>query len=205
MGKGEKVVVAILCLIVGFTFGWWIGYGHGHSQGVQEGQAIGYQQGLAACQVAAPAVSPVSLKIVQSGGDEFNLSAYISPTGNATNTTISLAITIENIDNEDAKIKITLVNPKTGEEGLPAELKNRYFNVFYGFGTYKIYLYNNGYKESKDIVVPANSVVTLNIGVELEDAPDNTFVDGQTYTMKVFIVQPEAGNYTEALTYTVLT
>ena len=167
----------------------------------QQGYQTGYSQGLA---VAPTPVTPVELEITQTGGDTFNLSTYIASDGSATNTTSELQVTIKNFNNETATLTITLKNPKTGEEGLPDALENSYFNVYIG-AVYTKYLFVDGeYTDGATLTIEPDSVVTFNMGVELEDAPAGTFADGQTYTMEVYFYQPDA-NYVETLEYTILT
>jgi len=167
----------------------------------QQGYQMGYSQGLAA--VPTP-VSPVELQITQTGGTQFDLSSNIASDGSATNTTKELAVTIKNVDNQSAELQVTLKNPKTGEEGLPDALENSYFNVYVG-AIYKKYLFVDGeYTSGYTFTIEPDSVVTMNIGVELEDAPAGTFADNQTYTMEVYFYQT-AANYVDTLTYTILT
>ena len=169
----------------------------------QQGYQMGYSQGLAAAPTPVP---PVELQITQTGGTQFNLSSYIASDGSATNTTQELAVTIKNVDNQSAELQVTLKNPKTGEEGLPDALENSYFNVYVGSieFSYKYLFVDGVYTSGCTLTIEPNSVVTTNIGVELEDAPAGIFADNQTYTMEVYFYQT-AANYIDTLTYTILT
>lgn len=188
------VIGAIVAGAIAYALGW------------QGGYNIGWQSGYASAPAAPTAVTPVSLEITQTGGTTFNISANVSSDGSATAVEQSLAVTIENEDNESATVQILLKNPKTGEEGLPSGLENAYFNVWAGSPTQKVYLFKDGSYTSGYTLpeIMPNSVITGYIGIEVETAPSGTFADNQTYTMEVYIYQP-AANYVETLTYTVLT
>jgi len=169
----------------------------------QQGYQLGYQQGLAAAPSAPEVVPPAELKITQEGST-FNLTAEILSDGSATNTTKVLNLVISNEDNRTANVIVTLKNPKTGEEGLPDALENAYFNVFAG-SIIKKYLFVDGdYTTGLALEIEPKSVITIPIGVELEDAPAGTFADEQTYEMELYIYQPDA-NYVETITYKILT
>jgi len=153
--------------------------------------------------------APVSLQITQTGGDTFNLSANVSSDGSATAVTKELAVTIENEDNKDATVKILLYNPKTDKEGLPDDLENKYFIVYYEIGSTKHYLYNEelsdeGYLDTPPILLTKNSAMEITIGVELKDAPAGIFKDNASYTMHIYFYQPNA-DYYDVVTYTITT
>jgi len=194
--------VIVLCLIVALV-------GIAATYGYMKGEELaayqkGYTAGYAAGQTAVPTVEPVSLKITQTGGSTFDISANVSSDGSSTAKDLKLALTIENTDNKTAKITITAKNPKTGEEGLPSGLENAYFNVYVGDDVKKYLFTDSDYTAGKSITLEADSVLTTYIGVELEQAPAGTFADNQTYTMDIFIYQPDA-NYVQEISYTVKT
>lgn len=167
----------------------------------QEAWQAGYEAGQAA---VPPAVEPVSLTITQTGGTEFNFSTDILSDGSATANSTKLLLTLANTDNRTANIIITAKNPKTGEEGIPSGLENAYFNVFVGDDVLKYLFFDGIYTDGKSLTLEPASVVSLYIGAEVEDAPAGTFADNQTYTMDIFIYQPDS-NYVQEISYTVLT
>jgi len=169
-------------------------------------QQQAYSEGFAAGQASTPAaVTPVALTITQTEGSTFDLSANVSSDGSATAVTKELAFTIANMDNKSATVLISLKDPKTGSEGLPSGLKNAYFNVYVKENGQLKYLYTSAtYTDGKKITIDPASVVTLYVGVSLETAPAGTFADNQTYTMNMYIYQPDA-NYVQSTSYTILT
>jgi len=210
VGRAIKVKNEVVRVKVGQALFWFIlgGIVVGaitYALGWQGGYNVGWQ----CCYVSAPTaptvVTPVSLDITQTGGTTFNISANVSSDGSATAVEKSLAVTIENEDNESATVQILLKNPKTGEEGLPSGLENSYFNVWAGSPTQKVYLFKDGsYTSGYTFEILPDTVMTGYIGVEVKTAPSGTFADNQTYTMEVYIYQP-AANYVETISYTVLT
>jgi len=169
---------------------------------IQSAYQAGYSAGYSAGAAAAP-VTPVQLDI-SAADTQFNFSDYVASDGSATNTSAEITVTIKNVDDEAANVVVTLKNPATGKEGLPDALENSYFNVYAG-GLYKKYLFIDGeYTSGMAITVDSDSVVTITIGCELEDAPAGTFADGQTYTMTVFFYQ-SAANYADSLDFSILT
>ena len=191
--------------LVWFVLGALIAGAIAYALGWQGGFNIGWQSGYASAPAAPTAVTPVSLEITQSGGTTFDISANVSSDGSATAAEQSLEVTIENEDNESATVQILLKNPKTGEEGLPSGLENSYFNVWAGSSSQKVYLFKDGsYTNGYQFEILPDTVITGYIGIEVETAPSGTFADNQTYTMEVYIYQPNA-NYVETISYTVKT
>jgi len=180
MASRQAWVLLILGILLGaaLTYAWVSGQ-------IQSAYQAGYSAGYSAGAAAAP-VTPVQLDI-SAADTQFNFSDYVASDGSATNTSAEITVTIKNVDDEAANVVVTLKNPATGKEGLPDALENSYFNVYAG-GLYK----------------NSDSVVTITIGCELEDAPAGTFADGQTYTMTVFFYQ-SAANYADSLDFSILT
>ena len=152
------------------------------------------------------ALTPANVKFNQTGGTVFNFSSAVASDGSvAATTTKELAIDIINEDTKPAKLVITLVNPKTGEKGLPRELQNAYVDVFVKFNGETKYLYtDNQFTNGKNITLEPASAISGYIGVTLKQAPAGTFADNQTYTITIYVVQPDA-NYVQSYTYTLKT
>jgi hypothetical protein len=199
MKAGQAVLVAILAaLIVGSVM-----YVYMQTYATQQYQT-GYSAGYSAGSAAAPSVTPVSLSLTQVTST-FDFSANVSSDGSATANESTAILTIENDDDSAASIIITAENPKTGTDGIPSGLENAYFNVWAGSLSLQKYLFTDGdYTSGAAMTIDADSVVNVYIGCELETAPSGTFADNQTYTMHIYVYQPNA-NYVQELTYTVLT
>jgi len=155
----------------------------------------------------AVTITPANIKVDQVGGTEFNFSTVVASDGSVANTTTKeLALNIINEDKNPAKIVVTLVNPKTGEIGLPKELRNSYVDVYFKVGSDTKYLYLDGkLTDGKVLTLDPASAVSASLGITLKQAPSGTFTDNQTYTITLYIVQPDAGNYVQSVTYTLKT
>jgi len=154
------------------------------------------------------AMTPANIEINQTGGKLLNFTTAVLPDGSVP-TTVSkeLRVDIINKDNKPAEVLITLVNPKTGEKGLPEDLQNAYVDVYWKSpnGETK-YLFTDGkFTSGKTITLDVASAITGYIGVTLHQAPQSTFADNKTYTITVYFVQPKAGDYVQSVTYTLST
>jgi len=169
----------------------------------QETQAL--RQALA--QQAPVAVTPANIDFLQTGGTAFDFSAEVAADGSvAAATTKTLAFDIVNKDDtKSANIRILSINPITGDSGIPDGLNNTYFKLFIKENGKTKYLYTDGkHTDGWPVSLGVAEAVSATLGITLEQAPANTFTDGQTYTITLFIYQ-EASNYVEKVTYTVTT
>jgi len=169
----------------------------------QQIQAL--QQALS--QQAPTAVSPANIEFLQTGGSTFDFSAEVDANGSvsaAATKTLTFDI-VNKDDTKSATIRILTVNPLTGASGIPDGLNNTYFNVFIKADGKTKYLYTEG-KHTDGWVVSLGVAEAFSgtLGITLEQAPDGTFKDGQTYTITLFLYQ-EASNYLEKVEYTVTT
>ncbi|RLI84733.1 hypothetical protein DRP07_00020 [Archaeoglobales archaeon] len=198
-GKMLLVALVVAALAVSATWLYMNGY---ITTSYQQGYQAGYTAGQAA--TTAAVATPVSLTITQAA-TSFNHSSNVSADGSAKAGDLSLLVTITNNDNESANVVITAQNPKTGTDGIPSALEKAYFNVYAGSMSLRKYLYVDGsYTDGAAMVIDGNSVVSFYIGTEFETAPAGTFSDNQTYTLHIYVYQPNA-NYVQELTYTLLT
>ena len=60
------------------------------------------------------------------------------------------------------------------------------------------------YKSGYPIQIPPNTVLTLTVGIELEQAPAGVFQDNSTYQAEIYVIQTDS-QYVEDLDITVLT
>jgi len=156
----------------------------------------GYTAGFSAGKTSVAAVSAAELEIT-AVPETIDLSGYIYSNGSATETTQTVTVTIENEEDTPVNIQLTLVDPKTGEEGLPNALEKDEFAVAVG-GVVTKYLFTDGeYKSGYTFTLDGDSKATFNLIVELEDAPEGTFADGQTYDLTLYVVQTDSNTVDE--------
>jgi|GEM_PF-5388610 len=162
------------------------------SQAYMQGYSAGYSQG----QATVTTVEAADLEI-SATPESIDLSGYIYSNGSATETTQTVAVTIENDEDTPVTIQVTLVDPDSGEEGLPNALEKEEFSVAIGGVVTKYLFTDDEYKTGYTFTLDANSKVTFNVVVELEDAAEGTFADDQEYEMTLYIVQTESGDVDE--------
>ena len=141
----------------------------------------------------------------------FNFSSAIDANGSVSSTTEKTAtITIWNNDTIDAtNIKISLVNSINGREGLPSALKVDEFEVYIkvstGYMTKTYYLFKDGkYTKGFNLgTIETNSNVQITIGVKVLEADIDTFSDGKSYDMTIYILQGDTAY--DMAEFTVLT
>jgi len=104
-------------------------------------------------------------------------------------------ITIYNNDTRDAQnVIISLRNSITGKNGLPTALQKdeleAYITITSGYTTRTIYLYKDGKFQNFDLgTIQKNSQVTFRFTIKLKEADPDTFVDGRTYHINLFVIQ----------------
>ena len=200
--KTLALVVVVAILAVGLTAAY---YSNLLAQKEAENQAL--RQQIAEKPIT---VSPANIDFVQTGGATFDFSAVVAADGSvATTTTKELQFDIINKDNKSANIVLTLKNVLTNKEGLPNDLDSGnakdYVDVYIKVNGKTKYLFTNGaYTDGYSFTLGVAEALSGTLGVTFKQAPANTFVDGQTYTMTLFIYQPDA-NYAEDVAYTILT
>jgi len=142
-----------------------------------------------------------TLDIVQDT-TEFNFSTAIDANGSvSTDTEKTANITIWNNDTRDAtNIEISLVNDINGREGLPSALKVDEFEVYIkvstGYLTKTYYLFRDGEYNSNggfDLgTIEKDSNVQIEVGVKVLEADADTFSDGKSYDMTIYILQGDS-------------
>lgn len=200
--RGKTLVLVVLVAVLA---GGIVALYYNNLLAQKEAEAQALRQALAQ-QPVPVTVSPANVEFLQTGGTSFDFSATVAADGSvATTTTKELQFDIVNKDNKTANVVLTLVNPVTNKEGLPDDLKNNYVNVYItALGKTKYLFIDGSYTDGYSLTLGVAEAVSGTIGVTFEQAPANTFVDGQTYTMTVFIYQPDA-NYAEDVSYTITT
>jgi len=151
-----------------------------------------------------------TLEIVQDT-TEFNFSTAIDANGSvSTDAEKTANITIWNNDTRDAtNVKISLVNSINGREGLPSALKVDEFEVYIkvstGYMTKTYYLFKDGeYSDGFDLgTIEKDSNVQIQIGVKVLEADTDTFSDGKSYDMTIYILQGDSAY--DMAEFTVLT
>lgn len=149
--------------------------------------------------------TPVNLDITLANST-FNLTSYIKSDGSSTVANVYTTLTIENKDeSRTATILISARDTVHDEDGIPSGLMNSYFNMYYGSTAGKTYIVKDGeYKSGYPIEIPPNTVLTLTVGIELEQAPAGVFQDNSTYQAELYVIQVDS-QYVEDLDITVLT
>ena len=151
-----------------------------------------------------------TLDIVQDT-TEFNFTTAIDANGSvSTDTEKTANITIWNNDTRDAtNVEISLVNDINGREGLPSALKIDEFEVYLkvstGYMTKTYYLFRDGdYNDDFDLgTIEKDSNVHIQIGVKVLEADTDTFSDGKSYDMTIYILQGDSAY--DIAEFTVLT
>jgi len=142
----------------------------------------------------------------------FNFSTAIDANGSvSTDTEKTATITIWNNDTRDAtNVEISLVNDINGREGLPSALKDEfevYIKVSTGYMTKTYYLFKDGqYNPNGGFelgTIESNSNVQITIGVKVLEADTDTFSDGKSYDMTIYILQGDSAY--DMAEFTVLT
>jgi len=143
----------------------------------------------------------------------FNFSTAIDANGSvSTDTEKTATITIWNNDTRDAtNVEISLVNDINGREGLPSALKVDEFEVYIkvstGYMTKTYYLFKDGqYNPNGGFelgTIESNSNVQITIGVKVLEADTDTFSDGKSYDMTIYILQGDSAY--DMAEFTVLT
>lgn len=194
-------------LIVGVAVGVVIGY-MWLSSDVQFWQSqyaqCQYQMSSLQQQLVTPAGVNLDVTIASS---TLNLSSYIASDGSSTAADVNTTLTIENKDEtQTATVVISAVDTVHDEEGFDdaSDLLTSYFN-FYVASTGKSYLIKDGdYKSGLTLTIPPNTVLSLVIGIDLEQAPSGIFEDNQTYTAQIYVIQPDSQDV-EDVDLTILT
>lgn len=194
---------ALVLLIVGVCVG--VAFTYSYMQGlVQSAFQAGYGQGYSQASTYLKSVTtPAELEIVASD-TIFDFSANVRADGSASAGSSTILISIANLESgSPINVAVSTINPLSGKSGIPKALSNEYFNV-YAIGPYKKYLFYNGeHKGALQVYIDKDSVVELVIGAEILDAPVDTFVDGQSYKLTLYLIQQN--NYVESFDLTVLT
>jgi len=195
----KTILALLLVLAIGIAIGW-------HARGGEvELWKTKYKTAKAEAAKAAEVIKPVPVKFNQTGGTVFDFSDVVQADGSVASTsTKTLAVDIVNEGDKPVTLKITLVNPETGEKGLPPQLQNSKVVVFFKSGDRMRYLYvdNKFIADGFEITLNIGEGISGVVGMTLMEAPAGTFADAQNYTMTLYVAQP---NYVEKVTYTVKT
>jgi len=153
-----------------------------------------------------------TLDIVQNTS-ELNFTTAIDANGSvASDAEDTALITIWNNDTIDAtNVEVSLVNDINGREGLPSALKVDEFEVYVkvstGYLTKTYYLFRDGEYNSNgglDLgTIETDSNVQITLGVKVLEADTDTFSDGKSYDMTLYILQGD--NAYDSVDFTVLT
>lgn len=121
--------------------------------------------------------------------------------------TVSHTLTIENTDDTATAndVYIMLWNSATAKQGLDNDLEVKETYIYLSIGGLKKAIYNDGYTDGYFVgdLAPGD-VLTITVGITLQDADADTFVDAQTYDCKLYVAQSTI-NYADAVDFTVLT
>jgi hypothetical protein len=208
---GQKTMKKIWGIALAFLFvGGLLGYGIGMYQ-TQTAVSSAYQQGIAYQQSVTPTTPtgiPASLDITWDD-DEFDHSATVDADGAvATDTDVFNTLTIENNDDTNTanNVYLMLWNPVSNKDGIDTDLQVEETYVFIEVGGLTKALYNNGDFTDGYLIgdLAPGDKVTIEVHITLQEANDDTYIDGETYDCDVYVYQPSI-NYADAVDFTVLT
>lgn len=199
--SGKFVAIVMACVLIGAVVGI-AGYKWYEQKQIEEQPAWW-----------TPTEQPTAVATLDITQDTtvFNFSTAIDANGSvSTDTEKTANITIWNNDTRDAtNVKISLVNSINGREGLPSALKVNEFEVYIkvstGYLTKTVYLFKDGqYTDGFDLgTIEKNSNVQIQIGVKVLEADVDTFSDGKSYDMTIYILQGDSAY--DMAEFTVLT
>lgn len=199
--SGKFVAIVMACVLIGAVVGI-AGYKWYEQKQIEEQPAWW-----------TPTEQPTAVATLDITQDTtvFNFSTAIDANGSvSTDTEKTANITIWNNDTRDAtNVKISLVNSINGREGLPSALKVNEFEVYIkvstGYLTKTVYLFKDGqYTGGFDLgTIEKNSNVQIQIGVKVLEADVDTFSDGKSYDMTIYILQGDSAY--DMAEFTVLT
>lgn len=202
MADRKWLAISLLIVVIAVTA---VGAFYNQQLAQKEQQIQALQQALS--QRAPAAVTPANIEFLQTGGSSFDFSAEVDANGSVS-AAVTKTLTFDIVNKDEAKsasIRVLTVNPLTGASGVPDGLNNTYFNVFINADGKTKYLYTEG-KHTDGWVVNLGVAEAFSgtLGITLEQAPDGTFKDGQTYTLTLYLYQ-ETSNYLEKVEYVVTT
>lgn len=197
--------VAVMMLVLGGLVGYGIS-AYQTTTNVQEAYADGmaYQASITpTTTVGIPADLSCTF-----GTDSFNHQATVIADGSVVaDVTVTQTLTVENNDDTaTAKdVYIMLWNPATDKEGIDSELEVKETYVYLSIGGLQKAIYNDGYTDGYFVgdLAPGD-ILTITVGITLQDADADTYVDAQTYDCSIYVVQSTI-NYADAVDFTVLT
>lgn len=127
----------------------------------------------------------------------WNMSANVTSDGGSDDATNTSSITITNDGDRTANFVISAQDTVNDEDGFPSALENSYTSV-YVTNDYKKYLLDTGdYTDGRTVSLPTDSSITLTLGMEIDEAPDGTFSDNQTYSSNLYVIQEDAQDVDE--------
>jgi hypothetical protein len=197
--------VAVLMVIVGGIVGYGIGM-----YNVQTATQSAYSQGMAYQASVTPTVAGVPASLdVSWDDDEFDHSATVDADGAVpAEVDVFNTITIENTDETKTATGVYLMlwSPVSQKEGLDDELEVAETYVFVEIGGLSKAIYNdeeygNGYLIGD--LAPGDKI-EIEVHITLEEADEDTYVDGETYDCSMYVYQPNVP-YVDPVDFTVLT
>jgi len=165
-----------------------------------------YEKGIEKGKELVVVVPPQPLTIGVSP-ENFDFSAAVASDGSVasdTSDTVTLSITHEGNKNI-SDLRLTFKDPVTGKEGIPADLEIANFELYVVIAGSSIPLYKGATYLSyvKPLTVPGEQI-DWTIQARVLKSPAGTFKDGQTYSLTLYIYQPEA-NFSDSIEVAVLT
>jgi hypothetical protein len=193
-------------VVVALAIGCLLGFGGGYYYMQPQVQSA-FAEGMAYQSSVEPQTyytTPAELEFSWGSDDnDFDHDSTVDVNGNvASDTTDTQTITILNDDDtiDIASLYITLVNPKTGEEGHDEDLDDAIddVNIYFEYGGIsKLTLLKEGEYVSggRNLgELPAGSEMELTITVEFLEHDDEDFPDGKELDCELYIWQPDSNN-----------
>lgn len=172
-----------------------------------------YEKGYTAGKAVVPvAVAPQALTLARTP-DNWDFGTAVASDGSvsaaavlAGTATDNVTLTISHVGTASINnLTITMRDPVTAKDGIPADLEIASFVIYVKTDTSLVPIYAEAtYLGYVKPVTVAGEVISVVIQAQLVASPAGTFKDNQTYSLTLYVYQPEA-DYSHSVTVAVLT
>lgn len=165
---------------------------------------VTYQQGL-----APPVTLQADITLTMSNASFAHTGTVASDGAVSAETSVTDYMDIENTDETRSapNVKVTLLNPITGSEGLHDDLQTDYTEVYLTIGGVRKSLYHDGEFTTGVLIgtLDPGDLANVTITFTLEAAVAGSFQNAQTYTDNTFWLYQPSARATDSVTFTVTT
>ncbi|MBA7503746.1 hypothetical protein ES706_02367 [subsurface metagenome] len=166
----------------------------------------GYEAGKAVVPVV---VVPQALTLARTP-DNWDFAIEVASDGSvsaaAAENTENVALTITHAGTVSINnLTITMRDPVTAKDGIPSDLEIASFEIYIKTDASLIPIYKDAtYLSYVKPVTVAGEVISVVVQATLKQSPAGTFKDNQSYSLTLYVYQPEA-SYSNSVTVAVLT